>query len=212
MIGFIDISVVSNSDLLWGILSSFLFIIGFSGSKQKTGLEVREFPGLFGTNELSQEVANLLGVDRPEGQAGTIGEVLGLGTAGIIGQGLTQREQAPFGPSTQAEQDLLNSLMDITGGRTATRGLGAPTQTALAQTIAPTLVGFRQKEQDRLVQEQQIQQQQQAMQLQSLLELAGLSMPQLIGGTEGSARQFAMSIMAGGGKGGSMGGGGATKT
>jgi hypothetical protein len=169
------------------------FGIGASGSKQRSGLEVRQLPGLFQTNEPAQQVARRLGLEG-RGDVGNIQEIFGLAAADVIGAGLTPREQAPFGPQTQAQQDLLNSLMDVTGGRTAARGLGAPTQTALAQTVAPTLLELREKEQGRLVQEQQLQQQQQALQLQSLLELAGISMPQIIAGQEGSARQFGLEI------------------
>ncbi len=45
-----------------------------------------------------------------------------------------------YSPTSAAQQGILNSLMDVTAARGSVRGLGAPTQTALAQAVAPELV------------------------------------------------------------------------
>lgn len=50
-----------------------------------------------------------------------------------------------FGARNDSEQALLNSIMDVTAGRGAVSGLGAPTQSALATSIAPTMVDLNQK-------------------------------------------------------------------
>lgn len=88
-----------------------------------------------------------------------------------------------YGPDNASETALLNSIMDLTSGRGAVRGLGAPTQSALAQSIAPTLVDLRQKDVQNLLGAGQENRATQTMQLQSLMELIGLAMPQLQSGS-----------------------------
>lgn len=87
-----------------------------------------------------------------------------------------------FGPTSSSEEALLSSIMDQTAGRGAVRGLGAPTQTALAQSIAPELIGMRQQNIQNLMGTRE-------QNLRGLLDLVGLAMPQTVGGsatTEGS--------------------------
>ncbi len=106
-----------------------------------------------------------------------------------------------YGPDTASETALLNSIMDLTSGRGAVRGLGAPTQTALAQSIAPTLVDLRQKDiQNLLSAEQQnlgATNTHTAMQLQALMELIGLSMPQTQSGNASTGSSSGYGIGAG---------------
>ncbi len=84
-------------------------------------------------------------------------------------------ERQPFAPQTESEQAIIDSLIDLTQGQTATRGLGPATEGALAQSIAPTLVGFREAEAQRGLQKR-------GQDIQGFLELAGLAAPQVIGG------------------------------
>jgi len=50
-----------------------------------------------------------------------------------------------FAPSSEAEQNLLDTIMSQTHGASAYRGLGPSSQEALASSIAPTLVEFNQR-------------------------------------------------------------------
>lgn len=89
-----------------------------------------------------------------------------------------------FTPNTGAEQALISGLMDQTAGRTATRGLGAPTESAYAAAIAPTLVDLRNTQIANLLGAQQGAQSGNASDLQALMELIGYSMPQIMGGNQ----------------------------
>lgn len=75
-----------------------------------------------------------------------------------------------FGATTSSEQALLRALGEQTQGSAALRGLGPATQGALAQNLAPTLIGLRQQqlgnlqagsELNRLSNEQRLKQRQQ---------------------------------------------------
>jgi hypothetical protein len=91
------------------------------------------------------------------GNFGSYGDITGVGDFGSYGDVYNVRDTAssPFsqslenallnpsyGARTGNEQALLNSLMDVTAGRGAVSGLGAPTQSSLATSIAPTLVSL----------------------------------------------------------------------
>ena len=131
-----------------------LFGSDFLGGGGATGeLQTRQFPGVFGSPE-SADIASQL--------------------RGLIS---APRETQPFAPQSASEQAIIDSLIDLTQGQTATRGLGPATQGSLAQAIAPTLTGFRQ-------QEAQLGQQRRAADIGALLELAGLAMPQIIAGQQ----------------------------
>ena len=56
---------------------------------------------------------------------------------------MEELQNPTFAPQTSSELSILESIMDLTGGRSANRGLGMPTQGALAQSIAPTLANQR---------------------------------------------------------------------
>ncbi len=80
--------------------------------------------------------------------------------------------------------------MDITAGRGAVRGLGAPTQAGLAQTIAPTLAGMRQQRVENLMGARGQDIGVRGQDIMGLLELAGLTMPQVVGGQRGTGSQW----------------------
>ncbi len=95
-----------------------------------------------------------------------------------------------YAPTSAADQSILNSLMDITAGRGAVRGLGAPTQTSLAQAVAPQLVQNRQMQIQNLMGGQGQALQSKGIDLQALMELIGYAMPQVVGGTQSSGSGF----------------------
>jgi hypothetical protein len=135
------------------VLLSFLpLVIGISagGGKQVSDPVFRQFPGAFGASPESGRLA------------GSLEDILSGGTR--------------FEPRSMSETNLINSLADLAGGRSAVRGLGAPTAGSVAGAIAPTLVGLRQGER--------------GQNIQGLLELIGLAMPQVVGGQRTRGRQF----------------------
>lgn len=95
-----------------------------------------------------------------------------------------------FGPQNQAETSLINSLMDLTAGRSAASGLGAPTQLALETSIAPTITGMQNQYIQQLLGGQGLWQSGQTNNIQQLLELLGYAMPQTIAGNKGSGMGF----------------------
>lgn len=127
----------------------------FGGGKSSSKLQTKETPGIFGAG-IEREASRRLGT--------TLEQLL-----------TAQPEQLPFEPQTASELSILESLIDLTQGQTAVRGLGPATQGSLVQAIAPTLVGFREAEATRGLQRRQ-------QDIAGLLELAGLSAPQVIGG------------------------------
>lgn len=132
---------------------------GFNKSEEESNPIFKQFAGAFGGAGNDYTKSSELG--------GQLQEM--LGDRSFMDQG--------FGPQNANEQNLLNSLMDVTAGRGAVRGLGAPTQSSLAASIAPTLVDMRQ---------QGISNQLGArgQDIAGLSELIGLAMPQLIGGQQ----------------------------
>lgn len=151
--------------------------MGWGTESTESELKVEQFRGLF---------------DLPAGPGrigGQLESLLGEGVRGAFGQPLEQALLQPeFGPTTASETAVLESLMDLTAGRGAVRGLGAPTQAGLAQTIAPTLVGMRQQGIQNLMGARAQDVGVRGQDIMGLLELAGLSMPQLIGGQESRGR------------------------
>ena len=145
--------------------------MGASKSKSTSAPVFKEFPGAY-----------------PTGVAGSrekSGELAGSLESLLADQSFLQPD---FAPQTTNEQNLLNSLMDVTAGRGAVRGLGAPTQAGLAESIAPTLLGLRQQDiQNRLGARGQ--------DIGGLLELIGLAMPQLIGGQTSTSRSGGLKIL-----------------
>lgn len=159
-------------------------------SKSTSTFQVKEFPGVFGTPEsarIAGQAEQLLGAtpyQTPEAPS----------LAGLLERELTQPS---FAPTTESEQALLSQISEMTQGASALRGLGPATQASLAQTLAPALVQQRQQRVSNLQQALGGQLQQRAQDIQSglgigsqqaqtialLMELAGMAMPQRIGGT-----------------------------
>ena len=99
-----------------------------------------------------------------------------------------------YAPTSAADTAMLNDVMDATGGRTASRGLGAPSQTALAEAIAPQMMQNRQNQIANLMGAQGLAQQGQGQNLQGLLELIGLAMPQVMGSSYSQGKQSGWAI------------------
>lgn len=101
-----------------------------------------------------------------------------IGGQNPFGTPLEQALMNPqYGPSNAAEISMINSLMDITAGRTSTRGLGAPTETGYASAIAPTLVDMYQKNIGNLLGGFNAYGDQSRTNMQALTELISLAMP-----------------------------------
>ncbi len=113
-----------------------------------------------------------------------------------------------FGADTASEEALLSQIESRTAGVAGVRGLEL-TKGALAQNLAPALIGLRQDRignlssaltQDIGLQGQNIQQRGQdfsgrQQDIMGLLGLAGLAMPQIVGGNQssGSSKNFGLS-------------------
>lgn len=152
--------------------------MGFSTGKSKTGLETETFPGLFGTAKGAEVGGQIQGA---------------IGQQGAFQQPFEQAVLSPeFGPQTQSENELLNSIMELTQGTSALRGLGPATQGSLAQNLAPALIGLRKQQVGNLGRGVELGQGGQGQILQALLQLAGLSMPQIVSGQTGSSSQFGL--------------------
>src|SRR3990167_314420 len=102
----------------------------FGGSKTTSGMQRMSEPGIFGASPESTRLAQ-----RTETMLGGEPDLLSL---------LRNELMNPsFAPQTSSEQSLLSSILDLAGGRSASRGLGVPTMSGLGQAIAPTLVDLR---------------------------------------------------------------------
>ena len=148
---------------------------GTSSSRESSTPVFQTFPGATG--------------DATYGTSGQIfNQTQGITTAGVQSPFAKSLEDTllnpKFGARTDSEQALLNSLMDTTAARGAVSGLGAPTQSALATSIAPTMVDMRNKNIEQLMGAKGQDVQQWQTQLQALLELVGLAMPQVMGGNQ----------------------------
>ena len=115
-----------------------------------------------------------------------------------------------FGATTSSEQGLLDAISSQTQGASALRGLGPATQGALAQNLAPALIGLRQQRvgnlqsalgqdlgfgiqqrgQDLTARGQDIQSilAERGQTLEGLFELIGAVSPQVVGGQQSSSR------------------------
>lgn len=163
--------------------------MGFSGSKSSSKFVTKQLPGLFGG-----EGGDVFGAGRRIG--GRAEEVLtGPAEQGAFQKPLEQAVLRPeFGPTSLAETNLLQSLSGLTQGTAALRGLGPATPAALAQTLAPALIGLQQQRVGQLQAgaglEQQRLGQRRGQTISGLLELAGLAAPQTVGGNVSKQRQF----------------------
>ena len=93
-----------------------------------------------------------------------------------------------------AETNLLESLSGLTQGTAALRGLGPATPAALAQTLAPALVGLRQQRVGELQTGAGLDVQRRGQTIQGLLELAGLAAPQTVGGNVSKQRSLGLQV------------------
>lgn len=131
------------------------------GGKSSSELQVKEAAGIFGEGE-KRKASKRLGT--------TLEQLL-----------TASPEQQSFAPQSASEQAIISSLIDLTQGQTAVRGLGPATQGSLTQAIAPTLVGFRESEAQRGLQKRQ-------QDIAGLLELAGLASPQILAGQQSTQK------------------------
>ena len=138
----------------------------FGSGGTTTSTSVRELPGIFG------------GGREKAGQLGSQIEQLLGSQPGFLEQLRGELTQPSFGPQSASQQAILDSIIDLTQGQTATRGLGPATQGALGQAIAPTIAGFQQQRVGNLAQALGLEQAGRGQQLGGLLELAGLAAPQ----------------------------------
>jgi len=130
-------------------------MVSLGSSSAKSNLDVRQLPGIFGAGDPNKP------------------REIGLNIQDLLGQ------DVGFGGRTDAENQLISELIDLTGANTAIRGLGAPSAESIASSIAPALLNFRQ---------QRVQNR--GGQVQSLLELAGLASPQVVAGQTSRERGF----------------------
>lgn len=156
-------------------------LIGDAFEGPSSELQTQQFPGVFGT---------------PEGAR------IAGGLEALLGRGVSAQPYSatPFAPS-QAQGQILSSLLDLVGGQTAAKGLGVPTEGARLEAVAPTFAGFAGQEAQRGLQArgQDIQQLlgQRGQTIQGLLELAGLAMPQIVGGQKEEAGGLGRDILGG---------------
>ena len=137
----------------------------FGGSTTTTDIQKRTDPGIFGASPESTRLAG-----RAENILGTEPDLLSM---------LRNELMNPsFAPQTSSEQSILSSIMDLAGGRSASRGLGAPTMGGLAQSIAPTLADMRNQRVNNLSQALGLEQGFRGQTLGGLMELGGMAMPQ----------------------------------
>ena len=161
--------------------------MGGSTQHQSSSPVFQEFPNAWG--ETGSAAA---------GRSGGFGNQ----AAGMIGSG-TPYDKAlqdailnpSYSPTSASDQAVLNSLMDVTAGRGSVRGLGAPTQSSLAQAVAPQLVQNRQNQIQDLLGGQAQALQGKGIDLQALLQLIGYGMPQIAGGTQSSGGGFGFKVI-----------------
>ncbi len=131
----------------------------------------------------AQAAATAAGYTRSGAFADQLAGMVGAGTA--YDTALQNAILNPsYAPTSAADQSILNSLMDVTAGRGAVRGLGTPTQTSLAQAVAPQLVQNRQMQIQDLLGGQGLALQGKTIDMGALSELIGYAMPQIAGGTQ----------------------------
>lgn len=168
-------------------------IAGTSGSGGGSALSRK-----WGIPDAATTAANAASSAASYSRSGAFGNQL----AGMVGAG-TSYDQAllnavlnpSYAPTSAADQSILNSLMDVTAGRGAVRGLGAPTSTSLAQAVAPQLVQNRQSQIQNLLSGQGQALQGKAIDIGALSELIGYAMPQIAGGTTSSGSGKGIKIL-----------------
>jgi hypothetical protein len=164
--------------------------MGGSSSKQNSSFIARQFPGVFGTKDY--DISSNIG-----GQALSSAEqAAGNWDASPYIDQFNELVSGNMGSITgdATNQAILNSLMDLTSGRNAARGLGAPTQSALMQSIAPELGQMRQDSMANLMGAETQQFMQNLGSAQALQSLAESAMPQIVAGNSSFGRSGGMQI------------------
>lgn len=106
-----------------------------------------------------------------------------------IGQAYQSELLAPqYGGQTDSEKAYLNQIMDVTANRSALRGIGAPTQSALSYDIAPHMLTMRQNRLNDLMGGVGMEQQNRQMRSGGMLQLMEDAMTQYIGGSDSTER------------------------
>ena len=143
---------------------------GFGSSKQKSSLQTKQFPGLFGNEG---------------GDIYQRGRDIGTDLLRTIGQ-----EQPSWSTYNADEERLLADIMSRTHGASALRGLDSATPASLAQMLAPQMIDLQARKFDEgLAKRNQT--------IQALLELAGYAMPQTIAGQKSSGSSFNINASVG---------------
>lgn len=144
---------------------------GSSSSQMKTTTT----PGAWGNLDYSKSSSigdQILGL---VGQGGT--------TSPLYNKLMSAIDNPQYSPTTATGKNLIDDLMTQTGAKSAVNGLGAPTQSSLASTIAPTLQNMQQQYVSNL-------QGQQQTGISALLQALGYAMPQVVAGNESKGWNF----------------------
>lgn len=139
----------------------------FGGTKSSTTINKMTDPGIFGASPESTRLAS--------GAESILGS-----TPDLLSSLRNELLNPSFAPTTSSEQDFLSTIMDLAGGRSAARGLGAPTMGGLAQTLAPALMDIRNNRVSNLSQALGIEQGFRGQTLGGMMDLGTLAMPQNI--------------------------------
>lgn len=168
-----------------------------SSPTSDTNFTSQQFPGLTGTPEGQQIWDQLQAIFGSPGTSDSVG--MSSAFQGPLQDAILNPQ---FGPTSESETAFLDSIMSLTQGQSSLRGLGPATQGGLAQNLAGPLMQLRNQQignlsgafgQDIGIRGQDIDQRGQdlnaymaerGMNIQGLLELAGLTMPQIIAGSE----------------------------
>lgn len=151
---------------------------------QSPGFQTTSFPGSYQAGadpaRLSKMMESLIGGGNP--YASTL--------SGAI-------NNPSYGPTNANEENLLNSLMSLTQGQSALRGLGPSTQEGMASAIAPTLVNLKEQNIQDILGAYGASTSNTGMNLQALNELIGLSMPQNVSAYNPGQRSVFQSMLPG---------------
>ena len=143
----------------------------------KESLATKEFPGLTGTPGGQEVARRLAGIFRQ-------------GQGGIGGQLGKELLQPAFGPTTEAEQTIIENVISGTQGQSAVRGLGPATEIGLAQNVAPALAGIRQQRVSNLEAALDPFLGKREQDIAGLVGLGELLLPDIISGRKSSAVDF----------------------
>lgn len=187
--------------------------IGGSGSQSDYNLVTKEYPGIFGASPESAAIANtlksLIGTGQPNQTA------VSSPYTGLLYQ---QLARPAFSPTGDVTNKFLNDISDRIKGPAVLRGIDpniAPSE--LSTALAPAITALNNQRISNLhgalgtdLSSQLAQRNQNIGQMgqniEALLNLGGLSMPQIIGGQRGESKGTNIQLMASGSGNGSGGG------